>query len=59
VRDANDTVGLAAAISIALTLAEKADTRERARAIAARFDMDRMAERMLALYEQVEREKAA
>jgi len=53
VRDTNDVAGLADAISIALTLTEKADTKQRARAIAARFDMDAMAERMLALYEKL------
>lgn len=53
VRDANDIVGLAGAIAIALALADKPDTKERARAIAARFDMDRMVERMLALYEKL------
>lgn len=53
VRDANDVAGLADAISAALALSEKPDTKQRARAIAARFDMNAMAERMLALYEKL------
>ncbi len=53
VRDANDVAGLGEAIGIALALSEQAQTRERARDIAARFDMDRMVERMLALYEKL------
>ena len=53
VRDANDIAGLGGAIGIALALSEKPETKQRARDIAARFDMDRMVERMLALYETV------
>ena len=53
VRDANDIGGLADAISIALRLSDQPETGQRARAIAARFDMDRMTERMLALYEKL------
>lgn len=53
VRDANDIAGLGDAIRIALALSEKPETKQRARDIAARFDMDRMVERMLALYETV------
>lgn len=51
VRRTNDIPGLAVAISAALALAENSDTKARARAIAARFDMDKMVERMLSLYE--------
>lgn len=57
VRDANDIPGLGEAVAIALALAEKPETKQRAQAIAARFDMDRMVERMLALYESVEKER--
>ncbi|MBX3497747.1 MAG: glycosyltransferase family 4 protein [Parvibaculum sp.] len=53
VRDANDIAGLAEAISLALALAEKPDNDARARAIAARFDMNAMVERMLALYQSM------
>jgi UDP-glucose:(heptosyl)LPS alpha-1,3-glucosyltransferase len=53
VRDANDITGLGEAISIALARSGKSETMQRARAIAARFDMDRMAEQMLALYEKL------
>lgn len=53
VRDAKDLAGLAEAIKAALTLSERSETRDKARAIAARFDMDRMTERMLALYEKL------
>ncbi len=53
VRDANDIAGLGDAIKIALALSEKPETAKRARDIAARFDMDLMVERMLALYETV------
>jgi UDP-glucose:(heptosyl)LPS alpha-1,3-glucosyltransferase len=53
VRDAGDIAGLADAISIALALSEKPETKERARAIAARFEMGPMVERMLALYEKL------
>jgi UDP-glucose:(heptosyl)LPS alpha-1,3-glucosyltransferase len=53
VRDADDVSGLADAISIALALSEKPETKERARAIAARFEMNLMVERMLALYEKL------
>ncbi len=53
VRDANDIAGLGEAIRIALALSDKPDTKPRAREIAARFAMDRMAERMLALYETI------
>jgi UDP-glucose:(heptosyl)LPS alpha-1,3-glucosyltransferase len=53
VRDANDIAGLAGAISIALRLSDNPQTKQRARAIAARFDMDAMVERMLALYEKL------
>lgn len=53
VRDANDIDGLSAAIDLALKLSENPEIKQRARAIAARFDMDRMAERMLALYEKL------
>jgi UDP-glucose:(heptosyl)LPS alpha-1,3-glucosyltransferase len=53
VRDANDIAGLAEAISIALTLSDKPQVKQKARAIAARFDMNAMAERMLALYEKL------
>jgi len=53
VRDANDIDGLAQAITIALALSGKADTKQRARAIAARFDMNAMVERMLALYQSL------
>jgi UDP-glucose:(heptosyl)LPS alpha-1,3-glucosyltransferase len=58
VRDTNDITGLAQAISIALKLSDKPETRQRARAIAARFDMDKMTDGMLALYERVAKEKA-
>lgn len=51
VRDANDITGLAEAVSIALKLAENPDTAARARAIAARFDTEKMVGRMLSLYE--------
>jgi UDP-glucose:(heptosyl)LPS alpha-1,3-glucosyltransferase len=53
VRDANDIAGLAQAITIALALSERPDTKARARAIAARFDMNAMVERMLALYQSI------
>lgn len=53
VRDANDIDGLAQAIRIALALSDKPDTKERSRAIAARFDMNAMTERMLALYQSL------
>ena len=53
VRDTNDTAGLADAILIALALADKPDTKERARAIASRFEMNAMVEQMLALYEKL------
>jgi UDP-glucose:(heptosyl)LPS alpha-1,3-glucosyltransferase len=53
VRDANDIAGLSEAISIALRLSGKPETKQRAREIAARFDMNAMAERMLALYEKL------
>ncbi|HRF09879.1 MAG TPA: glycosyltransferase family 4 protein [Xanthobacteraceae bacterium] len=53
VRDANDIDGLAQSITIALALSDKADTKQRARAIAARFDMNAMVERMLALYQSL------
>lgn len=53
VRDANDIAGLGEAISIALRLSNKPETKQRARAIATRFDMNAMAERMLALYEKL------
>jgi UDP-glucose:(heptosyl)LPS alpha-1,3-glucosyltransferase len=53
VRDANDIAGLAQAISAALALADNPDTKAKARAIAARFDMNAMAGRMLALYEKL------
>lgn len=59
VRGANDIPGLADAISIALRLSADAETRVRARAIAARFDTGTMADRLLALYERVAKEKAA
>lgn len=59
VRDANDIEGFADAIAIALRLSGSADTKARARAIAARFDTDTMANRMLALYERIGQEKAA
>lgn len=59
VRDANDIAGLAEAISIALRLSGDAKTKVRARAIAARFHIETMADRMLALYEQLGKEKAA
>lgn len=51
VRDAHDIEGLAAAIDAALALSEKPDTRARCRAIAERFRMEPMIERMLALYQ--------
>ena len=53
VRHANDIPGLAEAISIALALSERPETKEHARTIAARFDMNAMVERMLALYEKL------
>lgn len=53
VRDANDIAGLAEAVRIALSLSENLETKQRARAIAGRFDMDAMVERMLALYEKL------
>lgn len=58
VRNANDIAGLAAAIDTALALSDKPETEKRAREIASRFDMNRMAERMLALYEQIGSAKA-
>jgi len=58
VRDANDIAGLGEAIEIALALSGKPDTKTRARGIAARFDMDRMVERMLALYETLSAPKS-
>ena len=58
VRDANDIAGLGDAIGIALALSGKPETAKRARDIAARFDMDRMTERMLALYETVSAPKS-
>ncbi len=57
VRDANDIAGLAESILIALALSDKSETKERARAIASRFDMNSMAERMLALYEKIAAQK--
>ncbi len=59
VRDARDIAGLAEAISVALALSEKADTKARARNIAARFDMNVMVDRMLALYEHAARAETA
>jgi UDP-glucose:(heptosyl)LPS alpha-1,3-glucosyltransferase len=59
VRDTNDIRGLAEAITIALKLSDQPETKQRARAIAARFDMDKMADNMLALYERVAKEKVA
>jgi len=53
VRDANDIEGLAQAITIALALSEQPDTQARVRRIAARFDMNAMVERMLALYQSM------
>jgi UDP-glucose:(heptosyl)LPS alpha-1,3-glucosyltransferase len=53
VRDANDIPGLADAISIALALSQNPETKQRASTIAARFDMNAMVERMLALYEKL------
>ncbi len=58
VRDANDSAGLGDARGIALALSGKPETAKRARDIAARFDMDRMTERMLALYETVSAPKS-
>jgi len=58
VRDANDIAGLGDAIKIALVLSGKPETAKRARDIAARFDMDLMVERMLALYETVSAPKS-
>ncbi|MBY0531293.1 MAG: glycosyltransferase family 4 protein [Xanthobacteraceae bacterium] len=58
VRDANDVAGLAQAISIALKLCENPETAKRARAIAARFDMDQMVQKMLSLYETLEKRKS-
>lgn len=57
VRDANDIDGLSEAIKTALALSGEPETKQRTRAIAARFDMESMAERMLALYERVAGEK--
>jgi UDP-glucose:(heptosyl)LPS alpha-1,3-glucosyltransferase len=57
VRDANDISGLAEAIGIALVLSQKSETKAQARAIAARFDMDRMAGRMIQLYEELGRQQ--
>ncbi|MCW5678704.1 MAG: glycosyltransferase family 4 protein [Xanthobacteraceae bacterium] len=57
VRDANDIDGLGEAIKTALALSGEPETKQRTRAIAARFDMESMAERMLALYERVAGEK--
>lgn len=59
VRDANDIPGLADAIKIALRLSDIPETKQRARAVAARFDTELMADRMLALYEQVAKETSA
>lgn len=56
VRDANDIGGLADAISTALTLSEKPETKRIAREIAARFDMSSMTNRMLALYDTLQRD---
>lgn len=58
VRDANDIAGLGESIGIALALSAKPETRQRAREIAARFDMDRMVERMLALFDTVSAQKS-
>jgi UDP-glucose:(heptosyl)LPS alpha-1,3-glucosyltransferase len=58
VRDANDIAGLSEAISAALALSDQPDTKERARAIAARFDTESMADLMLRLYEQIAKEMA-
>jgi UDP-glucose:(heptosyl)LPS alpha-1,3-glucosyltransferase len=58
VRDTNDINGLAQAISVALALSAKPETKDRARAIAARFDMNLMVERMLALYEKLGHQQA-
>jgi UDP-glucose:(heptosyl)LPS alpha-1,3-glucosyltransferase len=58
VRRANDIKGLAQAISIALKLSENPETAKRARAIAARFDMDKMVQKMLSLYEALEKRKS-
>lgn len=56
VRDANDISGLADAISTALTLSEKPETKRIAREIAARFDMSSMTNRMLALYDTLQQD---
>ena len=58
VRDANDIAGLGDAIRIALALSGNPETAKLARDIAARFDMDLMVERMLALYETVSAPKS-
>lgn len=57
VRDASDIDGLSEAIGVALALSEHPSTAIRAREIAARFDMDRMVGRMLALYEKLAEER--
>jgi UDP-glucose:(heptosyl)LPS alpha-1,3-glucosyltransferase len=58
VRDANDITGLAESISLAFALSKQPDTKDRARAIAARFDTASMADRMIALYERIAKEMA-
>lgn len=57
VRDTNDIAGLSEAIGVALLLSENPSTAIRAREIAARFDMDSMVGRMLALYEKLAEER--
>lgn len=59
VRDANDIAGLADAIAIAIALSNSPETREKARAIAGRFDMSAMVDLMLALYERLGKETVA
>jgi UDP-glucose:(heptosyl)LPS alpha-1,3-glucosyltransferase len=58
IRNANDIAGLSDAISIAFALSDQPDTKDRARAIAARFDTASMADRMIALYERIAKEMA-
>jgi hypothetical protein len=50
VRDASDIDGLADALRRAFELAAMPDTSVKARAIASRYDMDRMIDKTLALY---------
>jgi UDP-glucose:(heptosyl)LPS alpha-1,3-glucosyltransferase len=59
VRDADDTSGLAEALRHAFDLAARASTIDAARAIASDYGIDRMIDRLLAAYAEVEAEVGA